>query len=247
MQENKTKWGGVSSFALHIIAMALMLCDHLWATIIPGQMWLTMVGRLAFPIFAFMIVEGYHYTSNYKKYVKRILLWAVITEIPFNLMAGSSVFYPFHQNVLWTFAIGLWTMRILDNIRAKRKPVVAVALTALVVFAMFWLGQLTMVDYHGYGVLMILVFYLFHGNKWYHYVGQLAGMVYINYFMMKGLVFPVEVFGYTFEMKQQALAVLALPLIWCYRGRQGYHSKATQMAFYAFYPVHLLILGLLSR
>lgn len=245
MQE-KTAWGGLSSFALHLIAMALMLCDHLWATIVPGQMWMTMVGRLAFPIFAFMIVEGYHHTSNYKKYLTRMLLWAVITEIPFNLMVGASVFYPFHNNVLWTFAIGLWTMRILDNIRARRKPIVAVILSALVVFGMFWLGQLTMVDYHGYGVLMILVFYLFRGNKWYHYVGQLAGMMYINYFMIKGLVIPVELFGHAFELRQQALAVLALPIIWCYRGRQGYHSKATQIAFYAFYPVHLLILGLLS-
>ncbi len=246
MQDKKTSWGGLSSFALHIIAMALMLCDHLWATVVPGQMWLTMVGRLAFPIFAFMIVEGYHHTGDYKKYLKRILIWAVITEIPFNLMSGSGVIYPFHQNVLWTFAIGLWTMRRLDSIRTKRSPLVAVILSALLVFAMFWVGQLTMVDYHGYGVLMILVFYLFRGDRWYHYAGQLAGMVYINYFMMKGLMFPVELFGHTLEWKQQALAVLALPIIWCYRGRQGYHSKAIQIAFYAFYPVHLLILGLLS-
>ncbi len=245
MQE-KTKWGGLSSFALHIIAMALMLCDHLWATVVPGQLWLTLVGRLAFPIFAFMIVEGYHHTSNYKKYITRMLLWAVITEIPFNLMAGASVFYPFHNNVLWTFALSLCTIRLLDRIRTRRKPVVAVILSALLVFVMFWVGQLTMVDYHGYGVLMVLVFYFFRGRKWYHYLLQLAGMVYINYFMMKGLVIPTELFGLTFELKQQSLAVLALPIIWCYRGRQGYHSKVTQIAFYAFYPVHLLILGLLS-
>ena len=96
-----------TSFSLHIMAMLFMLCDHLWGTIISGNDWLTCVGRLAFPIYAFMIAEGYFHTKDLKKYVKRLLLFAVISEIPFNLMTGSRLFYPIHQNVLWTFLISL--------------------------------------------------------------------------------------------------------------------------------------------
>lgn len=81
----------ISTAALHIIAMLFMLMDHLWATLLPAQEWLTCVGRIAFPIFAFMSVEGYFHTHNFKKYLLRMLVFAVISEIPFDLMYGGNM------------------------------------------------------------------------------------------------------------------------------------------------------------
>ena len=88
----------ISVAMLHIIAMTFMLMDHLWATLLPAQDWLTCVGRLAFPIFAFMAVEGYFHTHSFKKYILRLLLFAVLSEIPFDLMYGGTWFYPFLWN-----------------------------------------------------------------------------------------------------------------------------------------------------
>ncbi len=72
----------LSAAALHILAMAFMLCDHLWATLLPAQEWMTCVGRIAFPIFAFMAVEGYFHTHNFKKYAQRMLILRCCRKFP---------------------------------------------------------------------------------------------------------------------------------------------------------------------
>ena len=110
----------LSAAALHIIAMALMLMDHLWATLLPAQDWLTCAGRLAFPIFAFMAVEGYFHTRNLKRYVLRLLLFALLSEVPFDLMYGGTWFYPVHQNVIWTLLLGLLGVHLMETVRKSK-------------------------------------------------------------------------------------------------------------------------------
>ncbi len=241
--EEKHTWD-LSSFALHLIAMAAMLCDHLWATVISGNLWMTMVGRIAFPIFAFFIAEGYVRTRNVKKYILRMLIFALLSELPFNLMCSASWFFPFQQNVLWTFLFALLCLRTVDKCRANQNRQLGAILAALSIVGFAMLATITFTDYAGYGVLMVVLFYAFHGNTRQDRLGQLVGMVLINWVWMKGMMVPLA-FG--LEIPLQGLAVLALLPIWCYRGRQGPHNKAIQYTFYAFYPLHLLILGLLSR
>ena len=235
----------ISSAGLHILAMTLMLCDHLWATVIPGNDWLTCIGRLAFPIFAFTLVEGYFHTRSIKRYALRLLTFAVISEIPFNLMLGSSVIYPFHQNVIWTLLIGLWMIHLNELAEKKNKPIV-IGLTRLgTVFLGALLGLLSFSDYNAAGVLMILIFYFFRGSTLWCRIGQLVGMYYINFEMLKGLVFPVTLGSVSMEIPQQGLAILALIPIWLYRGRKGYSSKWFQQLCYWFYPAHMLLLWLI--
>ena len=235
----------ISTAALHIIAMLFMLMDHLWATLLPAQEWLTCVGRIAFPIFAFMSVEGYFHTHNFKKYLLRMLVFAVISEIPFDLMYGGTWFYPVHQNVIWTFVLGLLGIHIMETVRKKKKTPVFVLTAILVTIAGGLLGTLTMVDYYGIGVLTVFIFYFFRGRKWWCLLGQIAALYWVNVELLGGLMYPVRLFGVEFELCQQGLALLALVPIWLYRGRQGYHSKPFQYFCYAFYPVHMLILVLI--
>ena len=111
----------LSAAALHILAMVLMLMDHLWATLLPAQDWLTCAGRLAFPIFAFMAVEGYFHTHSFQKYALRLALFAVLSEVPFDLMYGGTWFYPVHQNVIWTLLLGLLGIHLMETVRKKQK------------------------------------------------------------------------------------------------------------------------------
>lgn len=232
----------ISSMMLHVMAMFFMLCDHMWATVIPGNQWLTCLGRLAFPIFAFMLVEGYFHTSNLRKYVLRLLLFAVISEIPFNLMYSSSWIYPYHQNVMWTLLLGIGCI-YLNELAGKKGKVWLRLLVAFGTITIgFLLGFLTMTDYYGVGVLTILVFYFFRERKWWNLLAQVAVLYYLNVEILGGLYFEITLLGMTFQIVQQGLALLSLIPIWLYRGRRGYHSKWFQYLCYAFYPAHMLIL-----
>ena len=226
----------MSSFALHIIAMIFMLCDHMWATILDYE-WLTCIGRIAFPIFAFLITEGYIHTSNINKYIKRMVIFAIITEIPFNLMVSASPIYPFHQNVLWTFVISLLTLKYLnfDNTKNIFKSILIIILAIII-------ATVTMCDYFGAGVMMVVGFYIFRKSK----LLQLLMMIYVNMILLQGYSYPIDIAGYTYYFPQQGFAVLSLIFIWLYNGKQGYHAKWFKIFCYAFYPLHMLILYILT-
>ena len=236
----------VTSMGLHLMAMVFMLCDHLWATVVDGNDWLTCVGRLAFPIFAFMIVEGYFHTRDLKKYVKRMLLFALISEIPFDLMTAGGLFYPLHQNVMFTFLLSIGLIWLNEDAKRRGNKVVIVLAGISTVILGYLLGTFTFVDYYYAGPLTVLAFYFFRGRKWWCYLGQFAALWFINLELLGGLVYYVELFGTEVRIVQQGLALLALIPIWLYRGKQGYHSKWFQYTCYAFYPVHLLVLALLQ-
>lgn len=249
MTDNKNNGNGfklldLSSAELHIIAMLLMLMDHLWATLLPAEEWLTCAGRVAFPIFAYMTVEGYFHTRSLKKYMLRMLLFAVLSEIPFDLMYGGTWFYPVHQNVIWTFLLGLLGIQAMEAVRKKGRTWAYLLVSVLTVIAGLVIGTLCMVDYYGVGVLTVFVFYFFRERKPLCLLGQLAALYWLNVEMLGGLIYPIKLFGMEFELCQQGLALLALIPIWLYKGRQGHHSKAFQYFCYAFYPVHMLILVL---
>ena len=223
----------MSSFALHIWAMLLMLCDHLQLTLLPDLPILRCVGRLAFPLFAFMAVEGYLHTRSLKKYLLRLLMLAVISEIPFDLLVSGSVFDPMHQNVIWTIILGLCCIRAFENISADRKMM----LSAVVIIASLAAAIIARVDYSSAGVLTLLAFYAFRGNTVRCRLMQLLSLAFINLVLLGGIEFA---FPY------QALAVLSLPIIWLYDGTQGPHNGFIKAANYLFYPAHMLILALFS-
>lgn len=224
---------GLDGGVLKCIAAALMLTDHVGAILLPEVPVLRCVGRLAFPIFAFFIAEGYAHTRDFGRYFRRLAILAVVSEIPFNLENGA-VFDPAQQNVLFTFCLALLTLRGLEAL-GRERGFGRWAGCGLVLAAGFAAGELLRTDYGGWGVVTVALLYLCRDGK-YEKLWLLLAMAAVNGLGMGSLTMPV--FGG--EMPIQIFAVAALPVIWLYNGQAG--PKGLRRAFYVFYPAHLLVL-----
>lgn len=168
--------------ALKWIAVITMLIDHIGAVVLEKgavyaykhqlagaldydsihfvlqvDIWLRRVGRIAFPIFCFLLLEGFFHTSDRKKYAMRLLLFALISEIPFDLAFRYQILEFTYQNVLFTLLIGLLTIWTMDVLRRKHA-----ALALLPAGAGILAGYFMQTDYNWKGVLLILVLYLFY-------------------------------------------------------------------------------------
>jgi hypothetical protein len=239
----------LSSASLHIIAMASMLLDHAMKTVVEYDGWLFVLGRLAFPIFAFLAAEGCFYTRDPKKYGLRLFVFAALSEVPYDLMKSEVFFDPYDQNVIWTFLIAFLCLRGCQLLKARVKRKFYIPGAVLLGLAGFLAATLLSTDYGGMGVLTVFVFYFLRTGKGWRMPMQLLLLAAINILFLGGFGYGVtfRISGQSVELPLQGFALLALVPIWLYRGRQGYHSKPFQYFCYAFYPVHMLALFLLSR
>lgn len=241
---------GISGSTLKLIAIVSMLIDHIAAVVlvrvlldrgggvISGSLMETnrtlvmvyqvmrAVGRLGFPVFAFLLVEGFTRTHNKWNYAMRLGVFALISEIPFDLAFNSRVLEFGYQNVFFTLFLGLIAMIAVDAISRKTwirgngraNHVAAFLLEVLSVAAIAALAELIHTDYGAIGVCCIMVLYIFRRNKAAQVV---AGCI-----------------AFLWEIP----APLAFLPIWFYNGERGLKLK---YVFYLFYPVHLLVLYLI--
>lgn len=195
-----------------------------------GKMtWLNYVGRLAFPIFAFQITEGYAHTKNLKKYFLRLFLFALISQIPFALFY-SIISTTLALNVFFTLLLGLLCIYIWDNCPTKILSIFIVIISCL-------LAEVTNMDYGYLGVLLVLVFYLCQNNK-------LA--IFLSFIGLLALKYVPYMLEYNFYYKYILFFIFTLcsiiPIL-LYNGKQG---KKIKYFLYIFYPAHLLLLYILN-
>ena len=242
----------ITSFVLHIFAMATMLLDHIYHSGLVDITWFTCVGRLAFPIFAFMIAEGFHYTKNRKKYALRMLIFAAITEIPFNLVVSGKLLYFPHQNVMWTFLLSILLLTLYEKIKQEKNAVMRFFAYPIITVVFLVIALLGMVDYNAIGILTVILFHFTRVEKADTTKKkvvcrgiQLIGMLMLNFMVSSYPEYGIQI-APDLYLSMQSFAVLALPLIWLYNGKQGYYNKYIKLSYYLFYPVHCLVLGILT-
>lgn len=231
------------------VAIAAMLIDHTAAVmggLFPFSWYDPMrdVGRMAFPIFAYGIAQGCVYTHSARRYLGRLLLFAVLSEIPYRLAlrAGSLAFGLF--NVFFTLLAGAACCQIVKFCKGKgrRWAWAAVVPVAAIVLLCEILGT----DYGGFGVLCVLLPYLFWESKPARIIalGSVVALIYIVVSHFQGFGMPLY-WIYAPEnvgsmVRETLFALAGVGLIALYNGQPG--SKKGKWFFYVFYPAHLLAL-----
>lgn len=133
------------------------------------------------------------------------------------------------------------------NEKAKTKNLlIRTAVLAFTLIAALFVETLSFCDYHYAGIFMVLVFYFFGERKWWCFAAQLICLWYINVEILAGFEYVFDFIGIEWHIVSQGFAVLALIPIWLYRGKQGPYNKGIKALYYWFYPLHLLILGVLK-
>ena len=225
----------MSSFVLKIIACISMFCDHIGDAFIGKLTFLNYIGRLAFPIFCFQIVQGYIHTHDIKKYILRLSLFALISQIPFMLFYHI-VFDSFAINVIFTLLFGLFTILIYDK---YNKSVGAGFCLLLGIIA-----QVCQFDYGFFGVFIIFMFYVLRNKKTaMSLVFALAVLIrYSIPLLQYGLSLSYLFSNGKYSMMVYSTIFSIVPILF-YNGKKG---KNVKYLFYIFYPVHLLILSVIS-
>jgi len=218
----------MTSFLLKITALISMFLDHLSYTIYGHFSWLNYVGRIAFPIFAFQITEGYLHTKDLKKYFLRLGIFAIISQIPYYLFT-STFTDTFTLNIFFTLFAGLLAIWTFNKCKNKYLGFLCVLLIAAI-------SEYLHFDYGWFGILVIFIFYIFKNNQ--------INMS-ISFISIVCLKYTISLIKNNFYYAYYILALFTMlsiiPII-LYNKKQG---KSAKYFFYIFYPVHLILLYLI--
>lgn len=228
--EGLKKFQVLNGAQLKYIAFVSMLIDHtnnaLITPMLNGTGWLlrlsnlfSILGRIAFPIFIFFIVEGFFKTSNRKKYLLTLLVFGVISEVPFDMFTSKTFYSPYWNNMMFTLALCLITVWIVDFLKEKIGNKVVWYIVSIVVVAVCSaIAMALSLDYDYHAIVLAYLFYIFYDK-------------------------PVwgSVLGYLSIIKE-LYSFLGFGMVLTYNGKRGRQYKWFN---YLFYPVHILILGIL--
>lgn len=240
----------MTSFVLKIIAIVSMLADHLGNAYFNHITVMNLIGRFAFPIFAFQISEGYLHTKNLKKYFLRLFLFALLSQIPFMLF-NSTFTDGFTLNIFCTLFLGLLAIFAHDKIVHSNFNVVqnksinliikqCIGIAIAILLAV--LSEVCHFDYGFFGIAIIFLFYLFKNDKLAMVISFVTSCI-IKY----GITIILHSYNTLYVIWYALLGMFTiLPIIFIclYNGKQG---KKVKYLLYLFYPVHLIILYFLFK
>lgn len=223
-----SKWP-IDSSTLKFIAILTMLIDHIGfglyilPSIKTAYSILRAVGRNALPIFCFFLVEGFIHTSNRWKYLRNMILFALISQVPYHYAFYRTKPWNYQFNIYCTLALGLIAIWLIEILIEKRKHIDRWILSAIITVGLSVIAQFINVSYGWAGILLIVLFYVFLRKP---LIAMTAGYILL-------IIFD----------KSEIYAIPAFFLLLLYSGRRGRQNK---WFFYAFYPAHLSVIAIIK-
>jgi len=229
----------MTAFTLKTIAIISMLIDHI-AVVFPDTFpfWFRGVGRIAWPIFAYLLADSFRHTKSQDKFLMRLLAFALISEIPYDLAMGNTINFAANTNIFYTLFFGGTAILLYERFKVKYSWQTAAIIGAL--FPTALLAEMLTADYGGMGVLFIFTMYAIK-----HKPLRLAAMGGFTLFQFLPLILAHIVgidirFEYLLAIP---FAIATVPLVAMYNGKRGIQAK---WLFYWVYPVHLIMLAVIA-
>ena len=216
--------------ALKIIAVVSMLIDHIGWQFFPDAIWLRIIGRIAFPIFAFFIAQGMFYTRSRKKYILNMLWIGLVSQVPYTFLSSRM----YNLNIMFSFIIAALIIVLIEEL--KKKPNVGYSILLGIIFVVAeLLSAFSILSYGILGVLLVLCFYFIKSKGWSFAVAA----VLIVLMTVKDVLRS----GFAFDNIIQIFSLLSLTILLLYNGGKG--KANLKYMFYIFYPAHLAIILLI--
>ena len=214
--------GILSGNTLKLIAAASMLLDHMGLMLFPGNTVFRILGRLAMPIYAFMIAEGCKYTRSKAKYFGMVFSLAVVCQTVYFLFDGST-----YLSILFTFSLSIGTIYTLHRYQANPSTGNSIRFT-LAVALMYLLNQMFTIDYGFWGCMLPVFPAMLHGTAYDKKEYRIA-MLGLGLVLLSAGIGGIQFYS-----------LAALPLLLLYSGKRG--KWKMKYFFYIFYPAHLVLL-----
>lgn len=226
----------LSSFQLKIIAMFFMVLDHIYTYLngvsgISIPIWFGYLGKISAPIFFYLIVEGFFNTRNRTNYLLRLFGFGV-------LMIGVDLLLGIHNNIFLSLGLSVLLMSVIEYGRRSRKYVICVLL-ALLIAIVFMFTEASI-----YGLMMTLIFYFLRQHKGWMIISYL---IYSVLPIFSALSLGADFLDAILLWDYQWMMVFSAPFLLLYSGKIGLHNQVVKWMFYIFYPLHLVMIILLSK
>lgn len=250
----------MSVFLLKIVAIICMVCDHI-RYVLPNANTeaMRLLGRIAFPIFAFLIVEGFVHTKDLKKYIMRLGLFAVLSEYPFILFTiGCKIYNEISLNVMFTLLCGVVVLFFYDKVKTtflslikndnsqnnmiKRIILLFSYIVSIVLIG--WIANELKMDYGAFGIIIILLFYIFREKNILKNV-LIASVFIISLLLKLFFEYNMNLSSLKYCIPYMAGYICAAVILMQYNGKVGKYKM--KYFFYLFYPVHMVVMYLIYK